>query len=298
MMRTSDFPYPVLRNDIKVATGYKEEYNFLLNIEDPDKVNEEYVFEATIENNSSVIKSMLESKKADIYWVYSTNIIRKTSKVEYTSDDEIKFKIKLPIADLQSFDEIKFLSLIIANKDFEQPYEEEFDDGYDLGLNYYIARKDVLAISNDIIFTFNRTGKSIIKIQKSPDLDQGIKVDISNDDYIIIQINPNFKEAYDIIMTNQSETKIPILTTISSSLIYFAMINVFIRLSNDGYSNHSYKRWYKVIKASLSNKNINLEEKIDDLSEDFDINKIYDFVNLFLNNYFEKTIIKCSEAIK
>ena len=101
-----------------------------------------------------------------------------------------------------------------------------------------------------------------------------------------------------MIAVKQSELKIPALTMIHSSLIHMAMINVFMRLINEGYEQHINKRWFKVIRNTLNTKDVILEDSLSDLQEDLDINKVYELVDKFLNHFFDKAISKCSEALK
>ena len=177
-------------------------------------------------------------------------------------------------------------------------YNDEIDDGYNLDVPYFITKKDIVAISNEIIFDFNKTGKTIIKLIKRNDLTSGFQVNINQDEYILIEVNPDFKKAYDVVAAKQSELKIPALTMIHSSLIHMAMINVFMRLINEGYEQHVNKRWFKVIRSTLNTKDVILEDRLSDLHEDSDINKVYELVDKFLNHFFDKAISKCSEALK
>ena len=85
---------------------------------------------------------------------------------------------------------------------------------------------------------------------------------------------------------------------IHSSLIHMAMINVFMRLINEGYEQHINKRWFKVIRSTLNTKDVILEDSLSDLKDDLDINKVYELVDKFLNHFFDKAISKCSEALK
>ena len=85
---------------------------------------------------------------------------------------------------------------------------------------------------------------------------------------------------------------------IHSSLIHMAMINVFMRLINEGYEQHINKRWFRVIRSTLNTKDVILEDSLSDLQEDLDINKVYELVDKFLNHFFDKAISKCSEALK
>lgn len=76
------------------------------------------------------------------------------------------------------------------------------------------------------------------------------------------------------------------------------MINVFMRLINEGYEQHINKRWFRVIRSTLNTKDVILEDSLSDLQEDLDINKVYELVDKFLNHFFDKAISKCSEALK
>ena len=95
-------------------------------------------------------------------------------------------------------DEVKISAIITANEDFELLYNDEIDDGYNLDVPYFITKKDIVAISNEIIFDFNKTGKTIIKLIKRNDLISGFQVNINQDEYILIEVNPDFKKAYDV----------------------------------------------------------------------------------------------------
>lgn len=295
MIKTSDFPYPVLRSDKKVLTSYKREYYLNINCDDPINNENEYIFRTQLFTNSETINSMISEGKVSSYIIYQTKILKRIYK---TDNSDLTYELKIPYSYLQSMDEVKIYAIITANEDFELLYNYEIDDGYNLDVPYFITEKDIVAISNEIIFDFNKTGKTIIKLIKRNDLTSGFQVNINQDEYILIEVNPEFKKAYDVVAVKQSELKIPALTMIHSSLIHMAMINVFMRLINEGYEQHINKRWFKVIRSTLNTKDVILEDSLSDLQEDLDINKVYELVDKFLNHFFDKAISKCSEALK
>lgn len=295
MIKTSDFPYPVLRSDKNVLTSYKREYYLNINCDDPINNENEYIFKTQLFTNSETINNMLSEGKVSSYIVYQTKILKRIYKID---NPDLTYELKIPYSYFQSMDEVKISSIITANEDFELLYNDEIDDGYNLDVPYFITKKDIVAISNEIIFDFNKTGKTIIKLIKRNDLTSGFQVNINQDEYILIEVNPEFKKAYDVVAVKQSELKIPALTMIHSSLIHMAMINVFMRLINEGYEQHINKRWFKVIRSTLNKKDVILEDSLSDLQEDLDINKVYELVDKFLNHFFDKAISKCSEALK
>ncbi|MBR2892107.1 MAG: hypothetical protein IKC22_07045 [Bacilli bacterium] len=295
MIKTSDFPYPVLRSDKSVLTSYKREYYLNINCDDPINNENEYIFKTQLLTNSETINNMLSEGKASSYIIYQTKILKRIYKID---NSDLTYELKIPYSYFQSMDEVKISAIITANEDFELLYNDEIDDGYNLDVPYFITKKDIVAISNEIIFDFNKTGKTIIKLIKRNDLTSGFQVNINQDEYILIEVNPEFKKAYDVVAVKQSELKIPALTMIHSSLIHMAMINVFIRLIKEDYKQHINKRWFKVIRSTLNTKDVILEDSLSDLNEDFDINKVYELVDKFLNHFFDKAISKCSEALK
>lgn len=295
MIKTSDFPYPVLRSDKSVFTSYKREYYLNINCEDPVNNENEYIFKTQLFTNSETINNMLSEGKASSYIIYQTKIFKRVYKID---NSDLTYELEIPYSYFQSMDEVKISAIITANEDFELIYNDEIDDGYNLDVPYFITKKDIIAISNEIIFDFNKTGKTIIKLIKRNDLTSGFQVNINQDEYILIEVNPEFKKAYDVVAVKQSELKIPALTMIHSSLIHMAMINVFMRLISEGYEQHINKRWFKVIRSTLNTKDVILEDSLSDLQEDLDINKVYELVDKFLNHFFDKAISKCSEALK
>lgn len=295
MIKTSDFPYPVLRSDKNVLTSYKREYYLNINCDEPINNENEYIFKTQLFTNSETINNMLSEGKASSYIIYQTKILKRIYKIE---NSDLTYELNIPYSYFQSIDEVKISAIITANEDFELLYNDEIDDGYNLDVPYFITKKDIVAISNEIIFDFNKTGKTIIKLIKRNDLTSGFQVNINQDEYILIEVNPEFKKAYDVVAVKQSELKIPALTMIHSSLIHMAMINVFMRLINEGYEQHINKRWFKVIRSTLNTKDVILEDCLSDLQEDLDINKVYELVDKFLNHFFDKAISKCSEALK
>jgi|GEM_PF-5967652 hypothetical protein len=295
MIKTSDFPYPVLRSDKSVLTSYKREYYLNINCDDPINNENEYVFKTQLFTNSETINNMISECNASSYIIYQTKILKRIYKID---NADLTYELKIPYSYFQSMDEVKIFAIITANEDFVLLYNDEIDDGYNLDVPYFITKKDILAISNEIIFDFNKTGKTIIKLIKRNDLISGFQVNINQDEYILIEINPEFKKAYDVVAVKQSELKIPALTMIHSSLIHMAMINVFMRLINEGYEQHINKRWFKVIRSTLNTKDVILEDSLSDLKDDLDINKVYELVDKFLNHFFDKAISKCSEALK
>lgn len=295
MIKTSDFPYPVLRSDKSVLTSYKKEYYLNINCDDPINNENEYIFKTQLFTNSETINNMFSEGKASSYIIYQTKILKRIYKID---NSDLTYELKIPYSYFQSMDEVKISAIITANEDFELLYNDEIDDGYNLDVPYFITKKDIVAISNEIIFDFNKTGKTIIKLIKRNDLTSGFQVNINQDEYILIEVNPEFKKAYDVVAVKQSELKIPALTMIHSSLIHMAMINVFMRLINEGYEQHINKRWFKVIRSTLNTKDVLLEDSLSDLQEDLDINKVYELVDKFLNHFFDKAISKCSEALK
>lgn len=295
MIKTSDFPYPVLRSDKSVFTSYKREYYLNINCDDPINNENEYIFKTQLFTNSDTINNMLSEGKASSYIIYQTKILKRIYKID---NSDLTYELNIPYSYFQSMDEVKISAIVTANEDFELLYNGEMDEGYNLDVPYFITKKDIVAISNEIIFDFNKTGKTIIKLIKCNDLTSGFRVNINQDEYILIEVNPEFKKAYNVVAVKQSELKIPALTMIHSSLIHMAMINVFMRLINEGYEQHINKRWFKVIRSTLNTKDVVLEDCLSDLQEDLDINKVYELVDKFLNHFFDKAISKCSEALK
>lgn len=295
MIKTSDFPYPVLRSDHSVLTSYKREFHIKIECDEPVNNENDYVFKIQVSTNSNTIEKMLKENKASVYISYQVNILRKTFKI---NNKDMNYELRIPYSYFQSIDELAISAVITANDDFELIYNDEMDEGYNLGVPYYITKKDILAISNEIIFDFNKSGKTIIKLIKRDDLEFGFQVNINQDDYILIEISPTFKKSYNVIAQKQSELKISALTMINSSLINLAMINVFMRLIIEGFENHKDKRWFKIIRATFNKKGINMEDIMTELKDDPDINKIYELVDNFLNHFFDKIIYKCSEELK
>ena len=295
MNKTSDFPYPVLRNDKKILTGYNKEYYLNIECDDPINIEKDYLFKIKVTTNSNTIDTLIKENTASVYISYQTEILKKTSKIE---NNDLTFDLRIPYTIFKSVDELVISAVVIANSDFDLVYNEEMDEGYRLDVPYFVTKKDIIAISNEIIFDFNKSGKTIIKLVKQSDLSTSFQVNINQDDFILIEVNPDFKKSYDKIATSESELDLPVLTLIHASLINMALINVFMRLVNDGYDQHKNKRWFKVIRSTLNAKDINFEEKLDELRNDMDINELYKLVNNFLNNFFEKAINKYSEALK
>lgn len=295
MIKTSDFPYPVLRSDQSVLTSYKREFHIKIECGEPVNNENDYVFKIQVSTNSNTIEKMIKENKASVYISYQINILKKTFKI---NNKDMNYELRIPYSFFQSIDELVISAVITANNDFELIYNDEMDEGYNLEVPYYITKKDILAISNEIIFDFNKSGKTIIKLIKRDDLEFGFQVNINQDDYILIEISPTFKKSYNVIAQKQSELKISALTMINSSLINLAMINVFMRLIIEGFENHKDKRWFKIIRATFNKKGINMEDIMTELKDEPDINKVYELVDIFLNHFLDKVIYKCSEELK
>lgn len=285
MSKTCDFPYPVLRNDSHIESGYKEELFFKINVEEPIIQNGRYVFTIRVSHNSNVIRDLLALSKASIYVTCKTSYLSKTIRVPL---GESKVEVPILISDLPISETIVFSSLISSELDFELEYNNEFLDYYNFGDSISIARKDCLALSNEVKFFFNLSGKTIIKMQVSSSFENSFSIDTNDLDFIIIHVGKDFKKAYDYIdVANVSDKKI-----INTSLMYFALINVFTKIFLNGSIDYNNRRWYQVIDASLKINNIDLDEKKIEMGDDFDIDQIYELVDDFFQQYFKKLLIK------
>ena len=81
MIKTSDFPYPVLRSDKSVLTSYKREYYLNINCDDPINNENEYIFRTQLFTNSETINNMLSEGKASSYIIYQTKILKRIYKM-------------------------------------------------------------------------------------------------------------------------------------------------------------------------------------------------------------------------
>ena len=291
--KVNDFPYPVLRNDNHSLSSYKKDINFLLQVNEPTEENGNYKFTVQVDTNSYVINTMLDDGIVNIYITYETKNIKKTIKLE--NSKEVK-DIFVPFSILESTDSIFFEAVVISNENLDLPYDEEMEEAYNLEIPFYITKKDKIAISNKVVYNFDKSGRSIVKIVKDPELNEGFYVNLSQDEYIIISFSPNLQKSYQDLNIKKTSFNIPIMTILNSNLIYMAIISTLYDLVLNGYDQHINKRWYKALISNLSNKGIDLESKLDEWKNGIDTKDVYMIVNTLLNCFYDKTLKKCLEV--
>lgn len=153
----------------------------------------------------------------------------------------------------------------------------------------FITKKDILAISNTLEFFYNRTGETIIQFTEIKE--EGFKdfrIDLSGDNYINIQISHAINEGYQRIKDSKNKSSMGLL---NASFVHLALVHTLSILASNGIDEHINKRWFKVLVQVFSGRNIDIKKELQEMSNNVDIIKIYDYTQKFMNNYFEHSII-------
>ncbi len=280
-----DFPYPILRNDY--SSSYNENCHFLISdLGDAKFVDGFFIIDIQISIICNNIKNLIEAKNCNVYLMYLSENIRGCEKI-YNYNEV--FFLKLPVDKLKSIDKIYINATIIAEKDFELNYHEEMNQLFNFGEPFLIFKKDILGESNKLEFIYNRTGDTIIQFNQVDEDDfKDFRVDLSGEDYIVIQISKSLNESYTSIKSNQKQKGT--LSFVNSSIVHLAIVYVLANFSINGYENHLNKRWFSIMERAFSIKNISLKDELDIMNNCLDIDKIYEFTQIFINHYFEKSL--------
>lgn len=285
MRKTYDFPYPILKNDW--TSSYRPDCNFeILDIADAEFENNNFIIKLQIVLQSDTLEKYLLNNKCCIYIGYITDTARRLVRVN-TSNQQ--FGLQIPVSLLKSVDTINVYSYIIAEENFEIEYTDEMDKNYNIGQPMFITKKDILAISNTLEFFYNRTGETIIQFTEVKDEGfKDFKVDLSGDNYINIQISHAINEGYQRIKDSKNKSSMGLL---NASFVHLALVHTLSILASNGVEEHMNKRWFKVLVQVFSGRNIDIKRELQEMSNNIDVIKIYDFTQKFMNNYFEQSIV-------
>ena len=206
------------------------------------------------------------------------------------------FTLKVPIEILKSRDTIKIEVYLISEIDMELPWNEEMHSKYDIGENFFIRRKDILAISNTLNYSYNISGDTIIKLRGIEDKNHKfIKVNLHSE-YIFVSVSKEFNKNYQKIIAKDSKRGY-VKEILNSSLVYLVLVNVFLKLLDQDIRDKCRNyRWYNIINNSFSYKDRDLEDILDELDYS-EIDEIYKLVEEFMNYNYEKAIISAGERI-
>lgn len=285
MRQMYDFPYPILKNDL--TSSYRPDCNFeILDVADAEFENNNFIIKLQIVLQSDTLEKHLLNNKCCIYIGYITDTARRLVRVNTPNDH---FGLQIPVSSLKSVDTINVYSYIIAEESFEMEYTDEMDQNYNIGQPMFITKKDILAISNTLEFFYNRTGETIIQFTEVKEEGfKDFKVDLSGDNYINIQISHAINEGYQRIKDSKNKSSMGLL---NASFVHLALVHTLSILASNGVDEHMNKRWFKVLVQVFSGRNIDIKRELQEISNNIDVIKIYDFTQKFMNNYFEQSIV-------
>lgn len=285
MKQMYDFPYPILKPDL--TSSYRPDCNFeILDIADAEFENNNFIIKLQMVLQSATLEKYLSNNKCCIYIGYMTDTARRMIRV---NNPNKHFALQIPVSSLKSVDTINVYSYMIAEENFEMDYTDEMDQNYNIGQPMFITKKDILAISNTLEFFYNRTGETIIQFTEIKE--EGFKdfrIDLSGDNYINIQISHAINEGYQRIKDSKNKISMGLL---NASFVHLALVHTLSILASNGIDEHINKRWFKVLVQVFSGRNIDIKKELQEMSNNVDIIKIYDYTQKFMNNYFEHSII-------
>ncbi|MDY4145374.1 MAG: hypothetical protein SOY54_04015 [Bacilli bacterium] len=285
MSRNYDFPYPILKNDF--TSSYNPNCSFeIVDIDDAQFLNNNFIIKLQITLQSKTLEKYLNNNDCNIYISYTTDTSRRMIKID---NKDIDYSLQIPINILKSVDTINIYAYVISEKEFKMEFTDEMDQDYDVGQPLFITKKDILAISNNLEFLYNRTGETIIQFTEIKDENfKDFKIDLSGENYINIQISHTINEGYQRIKSSKNKSNIGILNT---SFVHFALVYTLSILASEGIDEHKNKRWFRILVQVFSARNIDIKNELQEMSGNLDMNKIYDYVQKFMNNCFEQSII-------
>lgn len=285
MKQMYDFPYPILKNDL--TSSYRPDCNFeILDISDAEFENNNFIIKLQILLQSNTLKKYLFNNKCSVYIGYTTDTARRMVKINNLNE---YFDLQIPVNSLKSVDTINVYSYIIAEDEFKMDYTDEMDQVYDIGQPMFITKKDILAISNVLEFFYNRTGETIIQFTEVKEEDfKDFKIDLSGDNYINVQISHAINEGYQRIKSSKNKSTIGLL---NASFVHLALVHTLSILASNEIDEHINKRWFKVLVQVFSGRGIDIKKELQEMTNNLDIIKIFDYSQKFMNNYFEQSII-------
>ena len=110
------------------------------------------------------------------------------------------------------------------------------------------------------------------------------RIDLSGDNYINSQISHAINEGYQRIKDSKDKSSMGLL---NASFVHLALVHTLSILASNGIDEHINKRWFKVLVQVFSGRNIDIKKELQEMSNNVDVIKIYDYTQKFMNNYLK-----------
>ncbi|HHX70263.1 MAG TPA: hypothetical protein GX708_19705 [Gallicola sp.] len=303
MAKNIFFPYPVLKYDD--TSGYNDNSILEIAYDDYEILSNNIQINVDLTLVSNTIKTWFINESAELFIKMCNDIYQVTEKIvlkDYCYKENGYYDnvyIKMPLEYFTENDELKIVAYIVAKKNFQFIYNDEFDSIFNVeNFLYEINKNDILAISNEISLTYNAT-IDLIKICKSDKHDgKGYEIILNSPDYIQIMVSPQFNNAYAKISNYQKKVSNLISANLAFSAISYALTQICLSENKEDYKE---KIWYKKLYNSIPKNNIcdDLDDFIEEKGPDnFNIAEIYEYTHIIISNFIEKSILRIEEGIK
>lgn len=255
------FPYPVLG---EMYDDYKE--SKVMDEIRYEKIGKEIVFNLRCHTNNIELRYLIEQGKAS--YTFHIECPQTSFRNIVKTDKEVSdFKVN----EEKICGKVQVCVFIVANTDINNYWSSDFDDDYE-GTSFNIEKGNILAISNQYNLQIDKEkddlGKvpSIFSIFKKIGKNEGamsfelggekIKILLSEKDY------DNYRKVAGTVKLQP---------VIHSMIIIPALVYVFEVLKREEFENYEDSRWFRAIKKTLKNNNIELSKETLDTNSSIEL---------------------------
>jgi hypothetical protein len=208
-----------------------------------------YSIEVSARTSSSDLHSMISEKKATYAVHIECAATRYRHLIKFSETSHVE---EIPADFLDG--NVELCSFVIADCDIEKYTNSNFHDDY-YGVEFYIKKGDVLAVSHDAQFDAEKDIDplekitSIIKVRENRLQDAPpIDVDI-NDEFIVIKLSEKNYQSFAELRKNNN-----LQTTLSSMIVVPALIYCLDQVKTAAETDdhwYEHKKWFKVLARRL-----------------------------------------------
>lgn len=283
-MFVNEYPYPVL---LEEDSSYKKDIEFTLEYDKEFFADKEIRFKFKVMLTSDYLKKNIDCGFLKAVIKMQSNIFITTVLINPTKED---FAIvRIPTSVLTQNDTLKFTAYILANDNFELTYNNELVDMYDSDYCETVKRNSVLAISNQEVLSYNPSNNDFIKFAVVEDMKgKGFNITFG-DKHIIVNISPEFNEAYGRVKNN-----FDINTIFGAHLVFEVFVYTLVEVvQREGFEEEWYDLFIQMLEQTVESFDDFKMKVIDD--ERIQMDKIFECAHLLTNNYIEKSLILISQ---
>lgn len=283
----NNYPHPVLSPG---NSAYRDEIRFEIKYKSHAFADDSLIIDLGISCNSKKLQDDFEQKKIKAIVKTTLKTAAMCDACELINGD---IRVIIPSEKILAYDTISIKAYLLAAEKMNMEWWEELSSDYPKDYCTEVRKNDVLAESNEEGFNSNPRNNNFIRFKEVENGDgSGIRIDLSNQNYIIIKVGHKFNEAYGKIKGKE------IIRNITNShLLFEALVYILIELAQNR-DEYVDMEWYLGMQSTFDIKGFDdLDAFLDNVKEDgIKIDLIYEVAQKMINNQIELSLIAAKES--